>query len=97
MPRPRCGDTLTFMRRMATVFFATVSLTATAWGQSAMSNESAGHVIGIGGVFVKSKDPKALAAWYRDVLGMPVQSWGGAMFRQERVFGGERAHDALAT
>jgi len=41
--------------------------------------EPAGHVTGVGGVFVKSKDPKALAAWYRDVLGLEVQSWGGAM------------------
>jgi catechol 2,3-dioxygenase-like lactoylglutathione lyase family enzyme len=41
--------------------------------------ESAGHVTGVGGVFVKSKDPKALAAWYRDVLGLDVKSWGGAM------------------
>jgi catechol 2,3-dioxygenase-like lactoylglutathione lyase family enzyme len=41
--------------------------------------QPAGHVTGIGGVFFKSKDPKALAAWYRDVLGMEIQSWGGAM------------------
>ena len=40
--------------------------------------EPAGRITGIGGVFFKAKDPKALAAWYRDVLGMPVQSWGGA-------------------
>jgi catechol 2,3-dioxygenase-like lactoylglutathione lyase family enzyme len=38
----------------------------------------AGHVTGVGGLFVKSKDPKALAAWYRDVLGVDVKSWGGA-------------------
>lgn len=38
----------------------------------------AGHVTGVGGVFFKAKDPKALAAWYRDVLGVPVESWGGA-------------------
>jgi predicted enzyme related to lactoylglutathione lyase len=38
-----------------------------------------GHITGIGGVFVQSKDPKALAAWYRDVLGIKVESWGGAM------------------
>jgi catechol 2,3-dioxygenase-like lactoylglutathione lyase family enzyme len=37
-----------------------------------------GHVTGVGGIFFKSKDPKALAAWYRDVLGVPIQSWGGA-------------------
>ena len=40
--------------------------------------EAPGHITGIGGVFFKAKDPKALVAWYRDVLGMPVQAWGGA-------------------
>lgn len=39
----------------------------------------AGHVTGVGGIFVRSKDPKALAAWYRDVLGLEVQPWGGAL------------------
>ncbi len=43
----------------------------------------AGHVTGIGGVFFKSKDPKALAAWYRDVLGVPVEPWGGALLRYD--------------
>jgi len=46
---------------------------------SVASAAPAGHVTGLGGVFFKSKDPKALAAWYRDVLGMDIQSWGGAM------------------
>ena len=45
--------------------------------------EPAGHITGIGGVFFKAKDPKTLAAWYRDVLGMPVQSWGGAALRYD--------------
>ena len=40
--------------------------------------EQLGHVTGIGGVFVKSKDPKALAQWYREVLGLDVKAWGGA-------------------
>ncbi len=40
--------------------------------------EQPGHVTGVGGVFVKSKDPKALAQWYRDVLGLDVAAWGGA-------------------
>ena len=40
--------------------------------------EQPGHVTGLGGVFVKSKDPKALARWYREVLGLDVQPWGGA-------------------
>jgi predicted enzyme related to lactoylglutathione lyase len=44
-----------------------------------------GHITGIGGVFIKAKDPKALAAWYRDVLGMPVEPWGGAALRYDAV------------
>jgi len=31
------------------------------------------QVIGIGGVFFKARDPKALAAWYREHLGVPVE------------------------
>ena len=42
-----------------------------------------GHVTGLGGVFPKSKDPKALAAWYRDVLGLKVENWGGAALRYD--------------
>lgn len=30
------------------------------------------RVLGIGGIFLKARDPKALAAWYRDHLGIPV-------------------------
>ena len=39
------------------------------------------RVSGIGGVFFKAKDPKALGAWYRQHLGIPVEDWGGAAFR----------------
>jgi catechol 2,3-dioxygenase-like lactoylglutathione lyase family enzyme len=35
-------------------------------------------VLGIGGVFVRSRDPDALRAWYRDLLGLDIQDWGGA-------------------
>jgi catechol 2,3-dioxygenase-like lactoylglutathione lyase family enzyme len=48
-----------------------------------VSGEPAGHITGVGGVFFKAKDPKALAAWYRDVLGLPLESWGGAMLRND--------------
>ena len=48
-----------------------------------MAAETAGHITGIGGVFFKSHDPKALAAWYRDVLGLPIETWGGAMLRTD--------------
>jgi catechol 2,3-dioxygenase-like lactoylglutathione lyase family enzyme len=37
-----------------------------------------GHITGFGGIFFKSKDPKALAAWYRDTLGLNLEKWGGA-------------------
>lgn len=36
--------------------------------------------MGIGGIFFKARDKAALAAWYRDHLGVPVESWGGAAF-----------------
>lgn len=31
------------------------------------------HVTGIGGVFLKARDPQALAAWYERHLGVPVE------------------------
>lgn len=45
--------------------------------------EAAGRITGVGGVFFKAKDPKALAAWYRDVLGMPLEAWGGSKLRYD--------------
>ena len=45
--------------------------------------EPVGHITGLGGVFVRSKDPKALAAWYRDVLGIKLESWGGAILHYD--------------
>ena len=38
------------------------------------------RVTGIGGVFFKAKDPKALAAWYRDLLGLDIEETGAVMF-----------------
>lgn len=39
------------------------------------------RVTGIGGIFFKSADPKALGAWYRDHLGLDVTDWGGVVFQ----------------
>jgi predicted enzyme related to lactoylglutathione lyase len=39
------------------------------------------RVTGIGGVFFKSKDPKALGEWYRTHLGLNVEEWGGVAFQ----------------
>ena len=39
-------------------------------------------ITGIGGVFFKSKgDGKALAAWYRQNLGLQLEDWGGAILK----------------
>ena len=39
-------------------------------------------VTGIGGVFLKCKgDSAMLSAWYQKHLGMPLESWGGAVLR----------------
>ena len=45
--------------------------------------DPAGHVTGVGGVFFRSKDPKALIVWYRDVLGLKIEPWGGSMLRYD--------------
>lgn len=42
-------------------------------------------VLGVGGVFFKAKDPAALSAWYRDVLGLAMQDWGGAFFTPDAM------------
>ncbi|WP_114240864.1 VOC family protein [Dyella sp. C9] len=44
-------------------------------------------VIGLGGIFFKSRDPKALSQWYAQHLGLPVDDWGGARWSED----GERA------
>ena len=39
------------------------------------------RVTGIGGVFFKAKgDPKVLADWYQEYLGIQVMPWGGSIF-----------------
>lgn len=35
-------------------------------------------VNGLGGVFLRAQDPKVLAEWYRNKLGVPVEPWNGA-------------------
>ena len=39
------------------------------------------RVDGIGGVFFRSADPKRLAAWYAEHLGIDVEEWGGSVFQ----------------
>ena len=37
------------------------------------------RVQGIGGIFFRAQDKVALAKWYSDHLGLPLQDWGGAV------------------
>src|SRR5581483_9863430 len=39
---------------------------------------------GLGGVFVRARDPKRLTAWYAEHLGLPVTEWGGVVFVWEQ-------------
>ena len=42
---------------------------------------SRGRVTGVGGVFFRTKDPKATARWYAEHVGLPVEPWGGVAFQ----------------
>lgn len=41
-----------------------------------MSESKTGRVLGVGGVFFRSKDPAKLGDWYAENLGFDVESWG---------------------
>jgi len=43
--------------------------------------KAVGRVTGIGGIFIKAKNPPMLREWYRKHLGIDVQAWGGTSFR----------------
>jgi predicted enzyme related to lactoylglutathione lyase len=38
------------------------------------------RVTGIGGIFLRARDPKALTAWYAQHLGLKLDDWGGVRF-----------------
>lgn len=40
-------------------------------------------VIGLGGIFFKARDPAALADWYARHLGIELEAWGGARFKDD--------------
>ncbi|MBK8068104.1 MAG: VOC family protein [Rhodanobacteraceae bacterium] len=39
------------------------------------------RVTGIGGIFIKARDPERMKDWYRKHLGIDIQEWGGTSFR----------------
>ncbi len=60
-----------------------MSILAGIFASPALAAVQTGHITGLGGVFVTSKDPKALAKWYKEVLGINLESWGGAILRYD--------------
>jgi predicted enzyme related to lactoylglutathione lyase len=64
---------MTDIRKLLPIIALCASLTSVA-----LAAEPAGRITGVGGIFFRSKDPKALMAWYRDVLGIKLEAWGGA-------------------
>jgi catechol 2,3-dioxygenase-like lactoylglutathione lyase family enzyme len=67
----------------ASLFPAAARAQTSAEATAPASAQAPGRITGLGGIFVRSKDPKALAAWYRDVLGISVEAWGGAALRYD--------------
>lgn len=41
-----------------------------------MAEHKKGIALGVGGVFFRSIDPKRLAAWYKEALGIETEAWG---------------------
>ena len=50
------------------------------------------RVTGIGGIFFKSKDPKATTAWYSKHLGFTVADDGGVLFETKNPGTGKTAY-----
>ncbi len=47
----------------------------------ASEGKTTSRVTGIGGIFIKAKNPAVLRDWYKRHLGIDVQVWGGTAFR----------------
>lgn len=70
------------MKKIALAILTTVLATQFGWAtENKKGEKQMPRVTGIGGVFFKSKDPKALTAWYAKNLGITLEPWGGAVFR----------------
>ena len=53
-----------------------------------MTDIATGKVLGVGGIFFRSPDPKRLANWYQETLGLETEAWGtthGTSFSPEAM------------
>lgn len=53
---------------------------AVAVAPAAIPNDTTPKVLGIGGIFFYTDDPKATRAWYSQHLGLEINDWGSASF-----------------
>ena len=67
------------------IFYTLLAATAMLAAMISVAGAAApvGRITGVGGIFFKSRDAKALMAWYRDALGIKVEAWGGAQMRYD--------------
>jgi predicted enzyme related to lactoylglutathione lyase len=49
-------------------------------------------VLGLGGVFLKARDPAGLAAWYGEALGVATEGYGGTFVTQFPLAAGTNGH-----
>lgn len=49
-----------------------------------MSNKEVKRVTGIGGIFFKCEDPKAIKEWYATHLGIPVDNYGWTFWWKDK-------------
>jgi predicted enzyme related to lactoylglutathione lyase len=54
-----------------------------------LEDESMAKVLGVGGVFFKSPDPKKLNEWYTKWLGMQLEEWGTAYLPKDMPANGQ--------
>jgi predicted enzyme related to lactoylglutathione lyase len=68
---------------MKTGILVAIGVFAAGLWPTTIQAQPTGRITGLGGVFVTSKDSKALAKWYKDVLDITIESWGGAILRYD--------------
>jgi predicted enzyme related to lactoylglutathione lyase len=68
---------------MKTSIFVAIGVFAAGLSSTPLRAEPIGRITGVGGIFVTSKEPKALARWYKEVLGIAIEPWGGAILRYD--------------